>query len=356
MPDSPLPWPPALVGTPAVAVIERAIERRRLGDSLLLHGDSLEILNAVANAIADRLLNPRMAGRPAVHFPPDKHPDCFTLRPAGKMRIIAVEATRDLIGNLQVTASGAGRKVAIIHEADRMNTAAANIFLKTLEEPPANSTILLLTTHPYTLLPTILSRCLQFRFVPAKDFHRRDAEDAEKATGSLRPPRLRGDDTSEMPNPSPEAKENPWPLWLADYQAALTRIAAGAPDKRSVADHLFSIYGLLSRFKLILENEVSAAWAKEKESLPPDLEDDEQTAIETGLAAGLRLRLFAEIEEATRAFALPRLAAGDESVRRSFTAAIERLEHGIGLLRVNLNESAVLEDFLLTSLRLWTKR
>ena len=39
-----------------------------------------------------------------------------------------------------------------------------------------------------------------------------------------------------------------------------------------------------------------------------------------------------------------------------FTAAISKLEHNAGLLRLNLNEAAVLEDFLLTSLRLWTKR
>ena len=52
-----LPWPSALNGTPAIAVIEQAIARRRLSHSLLLHGDDLGTLVGVAHAIADRLLN-----------------------------------------------------------------------------------------------------------------------------------------------------------------------------------------------------------------------------------------------------------------------------------------------------------
>ena len=57
MSPAPSPWPAALAGTPAVAVIERAIERQRLAHSLLLHGDDLDTLTLVALGIADRLLN-----------------------------------------------------------------------------------------------------------------------------------------------------------------------------------------------------------------------------------------------------------------------------------------------------------
>ena len=112
----------------------------------------------------------------------------------------------------------------------------------------------------------------------------------------------------------------------------------------------------MARFSAVLDFATGEIWKQQKEKLPPDLADDEQVAIETGIANGLRARLFAEIEAATRAFALPRLVAGDEATRRAFTAAIGKLEHNAGLLRVNLNEAAALEDFLLTSLRLWTKR
>ena len=44
------------------------------------------------------------------------------------------------------------------------------------------------------------------------------------------------------------------------------------------------------------------------------------------------------------------------NTRRALTAAIDKLEHDVGLLRLNLNESAALEEFLLASLRLWTRK
>jgi DNA polymerase III subunit delta' len=314
------PWPPALAGTPAVAVIERAIARQCLSHSLLLHGDDYATLVAIAIAMADRLLNVPTA--PAC-FPPEQHPDCFMLRPAGKMRQISADATRELINKVQVSPAVAPRKVAILHEVDRMNVTAANVFLKTLEEPPANTMLLLLTTRPYALLPTIRSRVLHFRFPTAA---------------------------------APVAAEG-WPAWREDYAAWLGRLADGVgSDKRAVAGHIFMLYGLVARFGAILDAATDVVWKQQKEKLPPELDENEQVAIETGIANGLRARLFAEIEEATRAFALPRLAAGDEVTRRAFAAAIDKLEHNAGLLRLNLNESAALEDFLLSSLRIWAKR
>lgn len=316
-------WPAALVGTPAISVLEQAIARQRLSHSLLLHGDNHDTLVAIAAGIADRLLNGEPGKRAAATFPPDQHPDGFALRPAGKMRLISADATRDLITKIQVSPAVAPRKVAILHEVDRMHLTAANVFLKTLEEPPANTTLLLLTTRPYALLPTIRSRVLQFRFPSAG---------------------------------TPLATDG-WQPWLEDYQAWLGRLADGVgTDKQVVANHIFTLYGLVARFGAVLDFATTEVWKQQKEKLPPDLDDDEQVAIETGIANGLRARLFAEIEHATRTFALPRLKANDEPTRRALVAAIEKLEHNIGLLRLNLNESAALEDFLLSSLRLWTKR
>ena len=318
-----IPWPDALAGTPAIAVIEQAIARQRLSHSLLLHGDDPATLVAVATAIADRLLNGEPGRRAPATFAPDQHPDCFVLRPSGKMRQISADATRDLIGKVQVSPAVASRKVAIIHEVDRMHLTAANVFLKTLEEPPAHTTLLLLTTRPYALLPTIRSRVLHFRFPAA---------------------------------PTPLAVDG-WKPWLEDYQAWLGRLAEGvSSDKKAIADHILTLYGLIARFGAVLEFATAEAWKLEKEKLPPDLMDDEQVAIETGLANGLRARLFVEIERATREFALPRITAGDDSSQHALIAAIERLEHDVGLLRLNLNESAALEDFLLSSLRLWARR
>lgn len=203
-----------------------------------------------------------------------------------------------------------------------MNIATANVFLKTLEEPPAHTTLLVLTTRPYALLPTIRSRCLTFRFPSAE--------------------------VGFMPDG--------WRAWLDDYQAWLGRLAAGVADRRAAADSVFAAYGLIARFDSILSTATDDAWKQQKSALPAELADDEKVAIETGLANGLRLRLFTGIEHATRTFARPRIEAGDRASGSAFTAAIERLEHAVGLLRVNLNESAVLENFLLGSLRLWTKR
>ncbi|MCS6242492.1 MAG: DNA polymerase III subunit gamma/tau [Opitutus sp.] len=319
MPAPSLPWPASLTGTPAVAVIERAIERRRLSHSLLITGEDHDILLAVAHAIADRLLNTPQSSAP---FPPESHPDCFHLRPAKKMRQISADATRELIGKVQVSATVATQKVAIIHECDRMNVSAANIFLKTLEEPPANTSLLLLTTRPYALLTTIRSRCLHFRF----------------------------------PGVGATFTPDGWSAWITDYQAWLGRLAEGVSEKKSVADSVFGAYGLTARFAAVLDFATAEIWKKQKAALAVELTDDEEEAMETGIANGLRARLFADIERATRNFALPALRQNTGTARRALTGAIDKLEHDVGLLRLNLNESAALEDFLLSSLRLWSAR
>ncbi|HEY3754728.1 MAG TPA: DNA polymerase III subunit gamma/tau [Opitutaceae bacterium] len=312
------PWPAELAGAPAVAVIDRAIGRGRLGHSLLLHGDDMDLLGQAAMAIADRLLNPdgRYAG--------SVHPDLFTLRPVGKLRQITAESTRELIARVQVSPTVADQKVTIVFEADRMNHTAANIFLKTLEEPPRGTTLLLLSTHPYALLPTIRSRCLHFRF-----------------------PSRAGTD---------KAPAEGWAEWQQDYRAWLTRLGEGAPEgKQEIADHIFTLYGLVARFGHVLETATGKSWEALKPTLPEDLEEDEQVAIETGLSTSLRARLFAEIETATRTYARSQLEQGQAKVRRPFAAAIEDLEHMTRLFRLNLNESAALEAFLLQSLRVWSQ-
>jgi DNA polymerase-3 subunit delta' len=59
-----------------------------------------------------------------------------------------------------------GRKVVIIFDADRLMEGSANAFLKTLEEPPPNSHIILVSNFPELLLETILSRCIEIPLVP----------------------------------------------------------------------------------------------------------------------------------------------------------------------------------------------
>lgn len=316
---APVAWPEALAGSPAVAVLERAITRGRLSHSLLLQGEDIGLLTDIALAIADRLLNG--AGSSA-HFPPAQHPDCFFLRPVGKMRQIGADPTRELISKVQVSPAVSRQKVALLIEADRMNLAASNIFLKTLEEPPRDTTLILLTTRPYALLPTIRSRVQYFRF-PSLTGH-------VEATG--------------------------WREWMHDYQAWLARLASSTPNKKGAAEHIMGIYGLISRFSQVLELATAEIWKVEKAKMPAELTDEEEVAIETGISNGLRAKLFADIEKATRAFVIPPLTEGDEALRQPFTATVDCLEHCFGLLTLNLNESAALEEFLLATLRTWSRR
>lgn len=80
------------------------------------------------------------------------------------MRQIRVEPLRELLQAMHLKAVAAPYKVAIIAGADRMNEEAANAFLKTLEEPPPRSVLILLTAEPQRLLETVLSRCLRLTF------------------------------------------------------------------------------------------------------------------------------------------------------------------------------------------------
>src|SRR5688572_18732904 len=248
------PWPTALAGTPTVAVLERAIERQRLAHSLLLHGENLGTLVSVAHAIADRLLNdPRNKTQ---HFAPKQHPDFLALRPAGKSRQIGAEATRDAISRIQVSPQVSHRKVLVVYEADRMNIPTANVFLKTLEEPTASTTILLLTTRPYSLLPTIRSRCLHFRFT---DSGHEALADAETPTREL------------------------WKDTLAIYAAWLAQATSGVVEKRAIAGQVMGVYGIVTRFNAVLGAATDQIWKQQKEKLPDDIDDEEQAAIETGI-------------------------------------------------------------------------
>jgi DNA polymerase III subunit delta' len=75
-----------------------------------------------------------------------------------------VEQMRELMHDINLKPTEAEYKTAILVGADRLNVQAANAFLKTLEEPPAKSILILLTTEPQRLLETILSRCLRLNF------------------------------------------------------------------------------------------------------------------------------------------------------------------------------------------------
>jgi DNA polymerase-3 subunit delta' len=86
------------------------------------------------------------------------------VRPESKLRVVTVKQMRDLMHEMYLRPTEAQWKLGVIVGADRLNVQAANAFLKTLEEPPRNSILLLLSTEPQRLLETVVSRCLRLNF------------------------------------------------------------------------------------------------------------------------------------------------------------------------------------------------
>ncbi|MSU34503.1 MAG: hypothetical protein EXS36_05235 [Pedosphaera sp.] len=159
-------------------LLQRSLDRGRLGHAYLFTGDDLELLEREAVSLA-RTVNcqepPRRGasglaleycGRcsPCRRIASRQHPDMFWIRPESKMRQIQADQTRALTQALSLKAHEAAHKIGILVAAERMNSSAANAFLKTLEEPPAGSILILLSTEPDRLLETVLSRCLRLGF------------------------------------------------------------------------------------------------------------------------------------------------------------------------------------------------
>jgi DNA polymerase-3 subunit delta' len=162
--------------TQGVALLQRSLARGRLGHAYLFAGDQLDELETLARTLAKTLncRQPVKTGGVATDccdtcptcrkIDHDAHADIHWARPESKSRTITVEQTRELMREIQLKPTEAGYKVAIIAAADRLNVQAASAFLKTLEEPPAKSVLILLSTEPQRLLETILSRCLRLNF------------------------------------------------------------------------------------------------------------------------------------------------------------------------------------------------
>ena len=91
-----------------------------------------------------------------------QHPDLHMVEPDGAL--IKIDQVRQLQRELSLRPFEAPFKSCIIEAADRFHQAAGNALLKTLEEPPGNALIILLTSNPDAVLPTIRSRCQTLTF------------------------------------------------------------------------------------------------------------------------------------------------------------------------------------------------
>jgi DNA polymerase-3 subunit delta' len=92
----------------------------------------------------------------------NNHPDLHILEPDGKQ--IKIEQIRNLQKTLAFKPVESTRRICLIDQADKMNPAAANSLLKTLEEPSAETLIILISARPEALLTTVLSRCQRLPF------------------------------------------------------------------------------------------------------------------------------------------------------------------------------------------------
>ena len=93
------------------------------------------------------------------------HPDVFTVEHEGQW-VIKVEQIREVERKIAFPPFEGRTKVVIIDDAHRMNKSSQNAFLKTLEEPPGSTVLILITPNTGGLLPTIKSRCQILTFSP----------------------------------------------------------------------------------------------------------------------------------------------------------------------------------------------
>ncbi|MEI8041210.1 MAG: DNA polymerase III subunit [Verrucomicrobiota bacterium] len=168
----------------SVSLLQRSLERGRLAHAYLFTGHQLDALECLAGTLAKTLncLEPVSRNGVAVDccdrclncrkVEDGNHADVFWVRPESRLRQIKIgqivrrddSPPRVLLDAVNLKPTESQYKLAILVAADRMNEPAANAFLKTLEEPPPRSVLILLTTEPQRLLETILSRCLRLNF------------------------------------------------------------------------------------------------------------------------------------------------------------------------------------------------
>lgn len=294
-----------------IVALKKRLHEGALHHGILLLGKSVPSAENAALLLAQELLS--------LDQETGIHPDLFHLRPTGKARIITVEKTRELISIINRTSNQGGCKVAIIHEADRMRKEAANAFLKTLEEPPPDTFILLTTSRPYSLLATIRSRCLLVR----------------------------------LPKEGNLESDQDWETWKNDYQEWILCLLDRENLKKDRVSPLFQAYGLAASL-LALISQKSDTLAKEARQQSIHMEEKERDAQEAGLRRGIRSHILAKLADATRSVVVDQANLPQFGIKLS--RVLRCLEKNTGLMEVNLKDEAAMEDFYLSSLRIWTAK
>ena len=161
-----LPWQ-----TSNWQILAENLHNKRLAHGLLLHGVSGIGKKAFAIEfshwlLCEQPLADKSCGecKSCKLIKADSNPDLLTLYPEVEGKAIKVDQIRDLIKKISLTSHGKGYRVIIIAPADALNINASNSLLKTLEEPPENTILILITDKPSKLMATIRSRTQMIRF------------------------------------------------------------------------------------------------------------------------------------------------------------------------------------------------
>ena len=180
--------------------------------------------------------------------------DATWVFPEKKSRVISAEQMREnVIARVGQTSLAGGWKAVVIVGADRLNDSAANVFLKTLEEPPPETLLLLLSDAPQSLLPTIVSRCQRIDL------------------------------------PLSRRLEEPWRSQLA---AVLAKDGVDGPLGGMVAGA--GIFALLKEAKALAEKEVDE---ESKAQSKIDIEDDVLDALVNARYRETRGRILAGVQD-----------------------------------------------------------
>ena len=137
---------------PIKAYLKSALEEKRLPQTLLFSGP-----DGIGKSLFARVLTKELLGS-------EKSADFHLLKPEGKSGLYAIDTLREMIEKDHAAPFEGIGKVFLLADAHRMQPAAANALLKTLEEPTEDSTFILLSSNPHEILPTILSRCTVCKF------------------------------------------------------------------------------------------------------------------------------------------------------------------------------------------------
>lgn len=164
-------------------LLKRALTCGRKHHGYLIIGEEEEaqkVASAFAQALNCKEMESDFCGKctSCISIQKGQHPDIHIVRPESRSRKIVIGQIRELERAVNLKASVADTKVAVIHSVDRLQLEAQDAFLKTLEEPPVKTIFLLLTEEPQQLKETILSRCLK---LPLKPSGKKQLSENEKA-------------------------------------------------------------------------------------------------------------------------------------------------------------------------------